>query len=141
MNPTCFLEPLTIGRDRTVLWQGNPFPFGEVGLGDAGEYIVSGFVGACPIENDTLNLLAYPFQKLPKSRPSGAKAPLVLSTTPLETVQYQWAGPDGFYPSADSIAEASVTSTTMAFTRSSSTTTGAFLRRRCSTWKSSRSKR
>ena len=92
--------------------QGNPFPFGEVGLGDAGEYIVSGFVGACPIENDTLNLLVYPFPEAPEISGDSVVcegAPLVLSTTPLETVQYQWAGPDGFYPSADSIAEASVT--------------------------------
>ncbi len=92
--------------------QGNPLPLGEVGLDDAGEYVVSGFVGACPIENDTLSLLVYPFPEAPEISGDSVVcegAPLVLSTPPLETVQYQWSGPDGFYPSADSITEAAVT--------------------------------
>ena len=92
--------------------QGNPFPFGEVGMDDAGEYVVSGFVGACPIENDTLNLLVYPFPEAPEIAGDSVVcegAPLVLSTDSLGAVQYQWSGPDGFYPSSNSIQEASTT--------------------------------
>ena len=88
--------------------QGNPLQFGEVGLNDAGQYVVSGFVGSCPIENDTLNLLVYPFPQAPEIIGDSVVcegAPLELSTNPQETVQYQWSGPNGFYPSASSITE------------------------------------
>ena len=74
--------------------------------------MVSGFVGACPIENDTLNLLVYPFPEAPEISGDSVVcegAPLVLSTPSGETVQYQWSGPTGFYPSADSIMEEAVT--------------------------------
>ncbi len=92
--------------------QGNPYPFGQVNMADAGEYIVSGFVGSCPIENDTLNLLVYPFPETPTISGDSVVcegAPLMLWTDTLETVQYQWSGPDGFYPSQESILESSAT--------------------------------
>ncbi len=92
--------------------QGNPLSFGDVTEGDEGEYVVSGFVGACPIENDTLNLLVYPFPDPPVISGDSVVCegtPFALSTDTLGAVQYQWAGPDGFYPSGPSIAESDAT--------------------------------
>lgn len=92
--------------------QGNPLTFGEVSEADEGAYIVSGFVGACPIENDTLNLFVYPFPEAPVIAGDSVVcegAPLQLFTDTLGTVQYQWAGPDGFYPSGPVITETETT--------------------------------
>jgi len=92
--------------------QGNPLPFGEVDLEDAGQYVVSGFVGSCPIENDTLNLLVFPFPEAPEISGDSVVcegAPLTLTTDSLGPVQYQWAGPDAFYPSGTSITETATT--------------------------------
>ena len=92
--------------------QGNPLTFGDVFEADEGEYVVSGFVGACPIESDTLNLLVYPVPDAPTISGDSVVcegAPFALFTDSLGAVQYQWAGPDGFYPSGPSITESMTT--------------------------------
>ena len=86
--------------------QGNPLNFGEVDTADAGEYVVSGYVGSCPIENDTLDLFVYPIPEQPMV--SGdlwlcEGDDLTLSTDSAGAVVYQWVGPDGFLPSSPTI--------------------------------------
>ena len=81
--------------------QGNPLDFGTVDSESAGEYVVSGYVGGCPIENDTLNLLVYPVPEQPVIQPVDVFCegePLVLSTDSLGAVLYQWNGPNGPLP-------------------------------------------
>lgn len=92
--------------------QGNPLEFGSVSEEDEGEYIVSGFVGSCPIESDTLNLLVYPYPEAPTITGDTVVcegAPLTLQTDSLGIVQYQWAGPNGFYPSSPLLTEENTT--------------------------------
>ena len=86
--------------------QGNPFGFGEVDTTNVGEYIVSGFVGSCPIENDTLDLFVYPIPEQPAIFGDlwlceGDE--LTLSTDTLEAVTYQWMGPSGSLPNSSTV--------------------------------------
>jgi len=86
--------------------QGNPLGFGEIDITNTGEYIVSGFIGSCPIDNDTLDLFVYSIPEQPSifGDPLFCEEDvLTLSTDPLEDITYQWIGPNGSLPNSSSI--------------------------------------
>lgn len=92
--------------------QGNSIEFGVVDENDEGAYIISGFVGACPIENDTLNLLVYPNPAQPEIMGETevcAGDSLHLETDTLDQVVYQWTGPNGFFPNNPVLSVAETT--------------------------------
>ena len=86
--------------------QGNPLELGVLDESDNGIYVVSGYVGACPIANDTLLLTVSPVPDLPEI--SGDNwlcegESFSLSTDSVGAVQYGWSGPEGPLPDATEI--------------------------------------
>jgi gliding motility-associated-like protein len=86
--------------------QGNPLDLGVLDASDNGEYVVSGFVGSCPIANDTLLLTVSPVPELPVIEGTTwlcEGASIALSTDSAGAVQYDWYGPTGALPDAPEI--------------------------------------
>lgn len=86
--------------------QGNPLDLGVLDAADNGEYIVSGYVGSCPIANDTLLLTVSPVPELPLIEgPTWLceGESIALSTDSVGAVQYDWYGPSGPLPNATEI--------------------------------------
>lgn len=86
--------------------QGNPLELGILDESDNGIYVVSGYVGACPIANDTLLLTVSPVPDLPEI--SGDNwlcegESFSLSTDSIGAVQYGWSGPEGPLPDATEV--------------------------------------
>ena len=86
--------------------QGNPLDLGVLDESDNGIYVVSGYVGACPIANDTLLLTVSPVPDLPEI--SGDNwlcegESFSLSTDSVGAVQYGWSGPEGPLPDATEV--------------------------------------
>ena len=109
-NTICDGDPVTLNsnilNDATYDWtgpngfvgQGNSIDLGNASFDDAGEYFVSGYVGACPIESDSMYLLVYAVPDAPEI--SGIPVlcegePLWLSTDSAGPVFYDWSGPNG----------------------------------------------
>ena len=93
----------------TYTWTGpggftastNPFTFDALALSDTGTYVISGFVGTCPIESDTMELLVHavpepPVLTAPDSICAGES--LVVSTAAQAGMFYLWQGPAGNLP-------------------------------------------
>ena len=109
-NTICDGDPVTLASNvlnsATYDWtgpggftaQGNTVELGNASFDDAGEYFISGYVGACPIQSDSMYLLVYAIPDAP-----------VISGTPLlcegesllliaDTAapgNYDWYGPNG----------------------------------------------
>ena len=86
--------------------QGNPLDLGVLDESNNGIYVVSGYVGACPIENDTLLLTVSPVPDLPEIVGDNwlcEGESFSLSTDSVGAVQYGWSGPEGPLPDATEV--------------------------------------
>jgi hypothetical protein len=109
----CVGEPFTLEASEitgaSYTWTGpdgftstsNPYDFGALALSDTGTYVISGFVGTCPIESDTMQLLVHALPDPPVlSAPEQVCAgdTLIVSTAVQQGMFYLWQGPSGNLP-------------------------------------------
>lgn len=86
--------------------QGNPLDLGVLDESDNGIYVVSGYVGSCPIENDSLLLTVSPIPDLPEISGNNwlcEGESFTLSTDSAGAVEYSWNGPEGVLPDATEV--------------------------------------